>query len=192
MVIPYPVWTRIRASTKFQNRLRGAGISSDTILNASTQAAAEDGEPQGEAGHLGLDRHRPQALLEPCPHLFPGNDGRPEFFDHEAPGKGLPRAPIDLPALPRMRRYIVPEQSHVLLNRDYSQQELRILAHYEDGFALARVPPPDAVVHHDSRTMDVLYVAEPGPRLALGEISVSGLERLHEDYVRRRYARRHD
>jgi hypothetical protein len=40
-IIPYPVWTRIRASTKFQNRLRGAGISSDTILNASTQAAAE-------------------------------------------------------------------------------------------------------------------------------------------------------
>jgi len=41
VVIPYPVWTRIRASTKFQNRLRGAGISSDTILNASLQAAAE-------------------------------------------------------------------------------------------------------------------------------------------------------
>ena len=41
VVIPYAVWTRIRASTKFQNRLRGAGISSDTILNASTQAAAE-------------------------------------------------------------------------------------------------------------------------------------------------------
>ena len=41
VVIPYPVWTRARASTKFQNRLRGAGISSDTILNASTQAAAE-------------------------------------------------------------------------------------------------------------------------------------------------------
>ena len=29
VVVPYPVWTRIRASTKFQNRLRGAGISSD-------------------------------------------------------------------------------------------------------------------------------------------------------------------
>ena len=41
VVIPYPVWTRVRASTKFQNRLRGTGLSSDTILNASTQAAAE-------------------------------------------------------------------------------------------------------------------------------------------------------
>jgi hypothetical protein len=41
VVIPYPVWTRVRASSKFQNRLRGTGLSSDTILNASTQAAAE-------------------------------------------------------------------------------------------------------------------------------------------------------
>jgi len=41
VVIPYPVWTRLRASSKFQNRLRGVGLSSDTILNASTQAAAE-------------------------------------------------------------------------------------------------------------------------------------------------------
>jgi hypothetical protein len=41
VVIPYPVWTRIRASTKFQNRLRGVGLSTDTILNASTDAAAQ-------------------------------------------------------------------------------------------------------------------------------------------------------
>jgi len=41
VVMSAPVWTRIRASTKFQNRLRGMGISSDTILNASTTAAAE-------------------------------------------------------------------------------------------------------------------------------------------------------
>ena len=41
VVIPYPIWTLARASTKFQNRLRGAGLSTDTILNASTQSAAE-------------------------------------------------------------------------------------------------------------------------------------------------------
>lgn len=56
----------------------------------------------------------------------------------------------------------------------------------EDGFALAQVPPPDALVDHDTRTMDVAYTAEPGPRLALGAVSVTGLERLREDYVLRR------
>ncbi len=56
----------------------------------------------------------------------------------------------------------------------------------EDGFALATLPPPDAVVDHDTRTMDVVYLADPGPRLSLGAVSVHGLDRLREDYVLRR------
>ena len=56
----------------------------------------------------------------------------------------------------------------------------------EDGFALARVAPPDALVDHDTRTLDVIYTAEPGPRLVIGAISIRGLERLREDAVRRR------
>lgn len=35
------VFTRLRASTKLQNRLRGIGVSSDTILNVDEQAVAE-------------------------------------------------------------------------------------------------------------------------------------------------------
>lgn len=60
------------------------------------------------------------------------------------------------------------------------------LALREDGFALAEVPPPDALVDHDTRTMDVVYRAEPGPRLAQGEIRVIGLDRLREDAALRR------
>jgi translocation and assembly module TamA len=55
-----------------------------------------------------------------------------------------------------------------------------------DGFALAQVPPPDALVDHDTRTMDVVYRAETGPRLALGQVRVVGLERLREPFVLRR------
>lgn len=40
---------------------------------------------------------------------------------------------IDVPNLPYMREYILPENGHLWLKRDYSQQELRVLAHYEDG-----------------------------------------------------------
>lgn len=40
----------------------------------------------------------------------------------------------DLPALPYPRSYIVPfSKHHTLLDRDYNQQELRLLAHFEDG-----------------------------------------------------------
>lgn len=41
---------------------------------------------------------------------------------------------LGVPELPLMRRYVIPDtQDSVLLHRDYSQQELRILAHFEDG-----------------------------------------------------------
>lgn len=43
-------------------------------------------------------------------------------------------APIDLPDLPELRRYILPDSDdHVLYGRDFSAQEPRVFAHYEDG-----------------------------------------------------------
>lgn len=41
--------------------------------------------------------------------------------------------PDGFPALPQLRQYLLPEPGHVWLKRDYSQQELRVLAHFEDG-----------------------------------------------------------
>lgn len=43
------------------------------------------------------------------------------------------RPPFKLPPMPIVRSYIVPEDGHVLIDRDYSQQEFRILGHYEEG-----------------------------------------------------------
>lgn len=47
-------------------------------------------------------------------------------------GDSLP-VPEGLHPLPLLRRYILPEDGHVWLKRDFSSQELRILAHFEDG-----------------------------------------------------------
>lgn len=41
--------------------------------------------------------------------------------------------PSGLPDLPQLRRYCLPEVGHVWLKRDFSSQEIRILAHFEDG-----------------------------------------------------------
>jgi DNA polymerase-1 len=57
---------------------------------------------------------------------------KPLFKDKANPK--LPRPPVELPPLPFVREYILPDSSdHVLIDRDYSQQELRLLGHYEDG-----------------------------------------------------------
>jgi DNA polymerase I-like protein with 3'-5' exonuclease and polymerase domains len=47
-------------------------------------------------------------------------------------GDPLP-IPAGLHKLPEMRRYCLPEPGHVWLKRDFSSQEIRILAHFEDG-----------------------------------------------------------
>lgn len=50
----------------------------------------------------------------------------------------VPRNPYDedkpwTEVLPKIRSYIIPNEGRVFLNRDYSQQEIRILAHFEEG-----------------------------------------------------------
>lgn len=44
---------------------------------------------------------------------------------------------LKLPELPMVRRYILPEKGHYFGGRDYNQQELRVLAHFEDGALMA-------------------------------------------------------
>jgi DNA polymerase I len=46
--------------------------------------------------------------------------------------------PPGLPPLPLMRKYLLPEEGHVWLKRDYSSQEIRVLAHFEDGELMRR------------------------------------------------------
>ncbi len=56
--------------------------------------------------------------------------------------------PADLAAVPEMRRFILPEEGHVWLKRDWSAQEMRILAHFEDGpLCQAYNDDPDLDVH---------------------------------------------
>lgn len=53
--------------------------------------------------------------------------------------------------LPMMKGFVLPyEKDHVLIERDYSQQEFRILAHYEDGELLARYKANPRIDVHDA------------------------------------------
>jgi len=50
----------------------------------------------------------------------------PNELDVEVPSGGYSPVPL-------MRKYLLPEEGHVWMKRDFSSQEIRILAHYEDG-----------------------------------------------------------
>lgn len=60
--------------------------------------------------------------------------------------------PPGLPDPPLMRRYLLPEEGHVWLKRDFSSQEVRIAAHYEDGQLLeAYIRDPSLDPHELAR-----------------------------------------
>lgn len=56
----------------------------------------------------------------------------------------------------------------------------------DDGHALAKVDTPVAVLVPPATGLDVSYAVQPGPRVDLGPITISGLERVNESYVKRR------
>lgn len=53
-----------------------------------------------------------------------------EFVDAQGNPLGVPDG---LHPLPQLRSYCLPEYGHLWAKRDYSSQEIRILAHFEDG-----------------------------------------------------------
>ena len=76
---------------------------------------------------------------------------------------------LGVPELPLMRKYILPDdKSSVILHRDYAQQELRILAHFEDGLLqeLYNDPNPPKEYQDADGKLDVhLFVQKEIERL---------------------------
>ena len=62
--------------------------------------------------------------------------------------------PEGLPPLPFMRQFLLPEEGHIWLKRDFSSQEIRIAAHFEDGQLLeAYRSNPELDPHEMARVM---------------------------------------
>jgi len=55
-----------------------------------------------------------------------------------------------------------------------------------DGYPLAKVPTPAALLHPDQDLLDVDFQPDPGPKADLGPITFSGLKDMHESFVRKR------
>jgi translocation and assembly module TamA len=54
------------------------------------------------------------------------------------------------------------------------------------GHALAKVSPPRATLVPAEQALDVSFDVQAGPRVAIGRITIAGLARMHEGFVRRR------
>lgn len=113
------------------------------------------------------------------------------IFREDAPkDKTLPKRPRGLafPPLPRVRSYLVPPPGYVFIGRDYSQQELRILAHYEGGKLLAvYVEDPWVDIHDHARVListmtNREFARKPIKNTGFGLIYGMGVGRLAESF----------
>lgn len=55
----------------------------------------------------------------------------------------------------------------------------------EDGYALAVVSEPDATADDRAHTIDVIYKVQPGRRVRIGAIRITGLKDVSDSFVRR-------
>ncbi len=107
------------------------------------------------------------------------------IFFHNG-GKGFPKCPwADLPALPNVRSYITPFKGEVLVDRDYSQQEPRILAHFDGGALLQKYLENPWIDFHEFAQaelakMGLHYERKPVKNTNLGLIYGMGVGKLAE------------
>jgi len=121
-----------------------------------------------------------QNMPKECDPLF-----RHEAREDHPEEQGLPRAPIALPPLPFIRSYVITyEDGDVLIDRDYSQQEYRILAHFEGGALLkAYLDDPWIDLHEHSRRLinnllHANYARKPVKNTGFGILYGLGLAKL--------------
>lgn len=110
------------------------------------------------------------------------------IFAHEekdsAKAKKLPKCPWkDLPVLPRVRSYITPFKGEVFIDRDYSQQEPRILAHFDGGSLMDKYVADPWIDFHDYakaelEKMGKFYDRKPVKNTNLGLIYGMGVGKL--------------
>jgi len=87
----------------------------------------------------------------------------------------IARARLDLaPGQPAMAQAALAAQSR-LLN-----------AVQEDGYPLAKVNLPPAVLHLDKDTLDLDFQVDSGPHATIGPIQFTGLKDMNESFLRRR------
>lgn len=88
--------------------------------------------------------------------------------------------------LPFMRKYLLPGKGRKWIKRDYSQQEIRMLAHYEDGYLLHKYQTdPKYDLHLDVQVAIKTYAGLALPRgpvkiLNFGDIYGMGFTAFHE------------
>ena len=97
------------------------------------------------------------------------------------------RSPFRPPCRPISRRHLDLKPGQPAMAADVLAAQGRLLnALRADGYPLAKVPTPVAILHPDQNLLDVDFQPDAGPKADIGPISFTGLKDMHESFVRKR------
>ncbi len=94
---------------------------------------------QTRGGDGGTRTGRPSTTNPNFLNISKDFEGRPDGYTHPDW--------LGVPKLPLVRKYILPDNGHVFLHRDFDGQELRVFAHFESGKLHA--------AYHENPSLDV-------------------------------------
>lgn len=100
-----------------------------TFMKPWLEFSSEDGRVHTEWNQVANDEGRHQGT-----RTGRLSSGRPNFQNPPNPF-GL-TVPDGLAPLPIMRSYLLPEEGHIWIKRDFSSQEVRLLAHFAEGLLM--------------------------------------------------------
>ncbi len=138
--------------------------------------ATIDGKPLDTPGLTDAIDHAPDKPPLPVDVRF---DLGPQFH--------LGQVVIDGTVPPDARAKLGLEPGQPALAAGVLAAQARLLAAIrDDGYPLATVDMPPATLRPANNTLDVELIANTGRRAVFGDIAITGLKNMHEDYVRRR------
>lgn len=160
-------WNQIRGTDGAGGTRTGRFSSTPNFQNIPKEFAAIFSEELLAQAKTILDKLRARAL--------------------RATAKLMPKMPFPLPPLPLCRGYIIPyKPGHTLISRDYSQQEPRILAHFEDGALQEQYQANPWIDYHDNAKFHLEQIfnrkfeRKPVKNINLGIIYGQGVGSLAE------------
>ena len=114
--------------------------------------------------------------------IQPGPEFKLRRVTLTGPGAASPEARAALLLAPRLLAPGQPARAAEIVSAQASMLE----ALRSSGHALAKVGAPNATLDPAAQSLDVAFEIDAGPQVDLGPITVAGLDRVNESYVRRR------
>src|SRR5271166_3885429 len=99
----------------------------------------------------------------------------------------LGQVTISGPVPPDIPGHLDLKSGQPAMSADVLAAQGRLLAALRaDGYPMAKVPIPVAILHPEQNLLDVEFQPEAGPKADIGPISFTGLKHMNESFVRRR------